>query len=77
MHVDHLPISLLSADNRSDQHQGISSYEIPYASFIFVGVAGVRVQVEFKGGGKGEGGEDEESAGGRANADHVGNHSRE
>lgn len=77
MHVDHLPISLLSAHNGSDQHQGISGYEIPYASFIFVGVAGVRVQVEFKGGGKGEGGENEESAGGSANADHVGNHSRD
>ena len=37
----------------------------------------MRVQVEFEGGGKGESGEDEESAGGRANADHVGNHSRE
>lgn len=37
----------------------------------------MRVQVEFKGGGKRESGEDEESAGGRANADHVGDQSRE
>ena len=35
-------------------------------------MAGVRMEVEFKGGGKGEGGEEEKSAGNGANAYHVG-----
>ncbi len=59
VHVDHLPIALLPAYDGGHQYKSIFRDKIPYASLISVGVAGVRLEVEFQGGGKGEEGEGE------------------
>lgn len=72
MHVDHLPIALLPAHYRCDEHQRVLRHEIPYAAFVFVGVARVCLKVEFEGGGKGEEEEGQEEAEGGAGEDHVG-----
>lgn len=46
MHVDHLPVTLLPTHDGCNKYEGIFRHKIPYATFISVGVAGVRLEVE-------------------------------
>ena len=73
MHVDHLPISFLPAHDGCDEDECVFCYEIPYTSFVSGGVARVRLEVEFEGGGKGEeDGEGEEKGEHGAQSSHFG-----
>lgn len=71
MHADRLSISFLPAYNRCDQYQSIFGYEIPYTPLVFVAMAGVRLNVEFEGGGKREDGEGKKEADDGCEASHI------
>lgn len=49
MHINNLPIPLLPAHKRSNNHKLIISNEIPYTSLMFRGrVSSIRREVEFQ-----------------------------